>query len=243
MPESVTDRPTKSHEQIFLLTKRARYFYDTIAVQEESVDMAGWQSRMKYKLSGSRDGAHPPNDNRYAPKGFREVPSDGATRNRRSVWTIATKPYSGAHFATFPPDLIIPCIQAGTSERGVCAACGAQWERCVEKELTGVDERRPNNLMPGRSGKGFTRMRAGDSQSTTTGWQPTCNCPPSDPIPATVLDPFGGSGTTAQVSRQLNRHTILIELNPEYAELAKVRVLQRLDGEDDLLPLFDRGDA
>jgi DNA modification methylase len=247
MPESVTDRPTKSHEQIFLLTKRARYFYDAEAVKEESVDPESHNGRNK--RNDDKFCQHDAEGKARTRVGFAKIEAGTTypTRNRRSVWTIATKPYSGAHFATFPPDLIIPCIQAGTSERGVCSCCGAPWERVVDKDSRDCTELektnpnyRPNNRVvkqvSERGDKGGCRTYV---QSTTTGWQPTCNCPPSDPIPATVLDPFGGSGTTAQVSRQLNRHAILIELNPAYANLAKVRVLQRLDGEDDLLPLFD----
>jgi DNA modification methylase len=120
MPESVTDRPTKAHEYLFLLTKSARYYYDAEAIKEASVDMAGWQSRMKYKLSGRPDGATVcPGDSegqRYAPKGMRAVPDDSAGRNRRSVWTIPTQPYPEAHFATYPEALVEPCILAGSKE-------------------------------------------------------------------------------------------------------------------------------
>jgi len=241
MPESVTDRPTKSHEQIFLLTKRARYFYDAIAISEPA-ETAG-------QIGGFTPNAA---DAAGRPRSGNMIPENGknyvrkSSRNKRSVWVVPTKPWPGSHFATFPPDLIIPCIQAGTSERGVCAACGAPWERVVERERTAT---RPDNFS--KYGTPEDDIRGGSVTlrerhivtATTTGWQPTCTCPPSDPIPATVLDPFFGSGTTGQVSRQLNRRAIGIELNPEYAELAKVRTMQRLDGEDDVLPLFDRGDA
>jgi DNA modification methylase len=121
MPESVTDRCTKAHEYIFLLSKKPKYYYDHEAVKEEA-------------------------QNELEP-----------TRNKRSVWEVTTKPYSGAHFATFPPDLIKPCILAG------CPAGG------------------------------------------------------------TVLDPFGGSGTTGMVALELGRSAEMIELNPDYVDIINER--------------------
>ena len=119
MPESVTDRPTKAHEYVFLLTKSARYYYDAAAIAEPSID---------------------------------------DTRNARTVWSITTQPYKGAHFATMPPELARRCILAGS--------------------------------------------KTGD----------------------TVLDPFGGAGTTGLVADRLGRDAVLVELNPTYAALARHRI-------------------
>lgn len=103
MPESVADRPTKAHEYVFLLAKQERYFYDAAAIQEDS-QTGDRKSSFVDGKTGSRHltpvGQHPRND-------------DGK-RNKRTVWTVATRPYSGAHFATFPPDLIRPMILAGS---------------------------------------------------------------------------------------------------------------------------------
>jgi len=147
MPESVQDRCTKAHEYIFLLSKSARYFYDIDAMREDAIKGAAGSSFNKGKTASHQLGR----------SSDAERVDDGK-RNRRSVWTVTTKPYSGAHFATFPPDLIEPCILAG-SPRG-----------------------------------GF------------------------------VLDPFGGSGTTAQVAMENNRSAILCELNPEYVGLINERL-------------------
>ncbi len=181
MPESVTDRPTKAHEYVFLLAKNERYFYDAEAVKESSVDMAGWQSRMKYKLSG-RDPSDVvcPGDKegqRYAPKGFREVPENGAGRNRRSVWTIPSQAYPESHFAVFPEALVKPCILAGTSARGCCPKCGAPWKRVVEK--TGQIPGRERNV--GGRNDGFARPAQwkngqNPTDTKTLGWEPTCFC-------------------------------------------------------------------
>lgn len=104
MPESVTDRPTKSHEHLFLLSKSASYFYDADAIAEQAITVgdnrgARTDKAVRENAGGSRaDSAKP----------------QGDTRNRRDVWTIATQPYDGAHFATMPPDLVTPCVLAGS---------------------------------------------------------------------------------------------------------------------------------
>jgi len=122
MPESVTDRCTKSHEYIFLLTKAARYWYDNTAIMEPA--QYGEQHANKATSWGTNR-KHPNKANvaDYAFKGDNSTTSkmaDGSYgRNRRSVWTVATQPYKGAHFATFPPALIEPCIMAGCPKGGV----------------------------------------------------------------------------------------------------------------------------
>jgi DNA modification methylase len=148
MPESVTDRPTKSHEYLFLLSKAERYFYDADAIAEPGAEPdrtrsdrfggASWNGRQQHSEGGVSNGH--------------------ATRNARTVWTIATQPYPEAHFATFPEELPRRCILAGC------------------------------------------------------------------PVGGTVLDPFGGSGTTPAVAIGNGRRAIICELNPEYAHLARQRI-------------------
>jgi DNA modification methylase len=109
MPESVTDRPTKSHEYIFLLSKSPRYYFDAQAVAEPSfrADTSPQSAGRGRTATGAYE----------QPRRIR-VDWDG-TRNIRSVWTVATQPYPGAHFATFPEKLIEPCIKAGSPQLGV----------------------------------------------------------------------------------------------------------------------------
>jgi DNA modification methylase len=114
MPESVTDRCTKAHEYIFLMSKNARYYYDQEAIKEPFVDDrmgnpngGGQYARDAFAYAG-------PNAQSGLQKGQWNTDNSKTGRNKRSVWTITTKPYSEAHFATFPPDLIIPCILAGS---------------------------------------------------------------------------------------------------------------------------------
>ena len=148
MPESVRDRCTKAHEYIFLLSKSERYYFDSEAIKEPAQSELQPRNRPN-GLSvedGKKMGVYRPNC------------GVGETRNRRSVWTVATKPYKGAHFATFPPNLIRPCILAGCPKDG------------------------------------------------------------------TVLDPFGGSGTTALVALEEGRKAVLCELNTDYIALAYKRL-------------------
>ena len=111
MPESVRDRCTKAHEYIFLLSKSERYFFDSEAMKEPSVTPADMQvaKRNKAPHKGQRDSGM-----RETTGGFDKITKVYDMRNRRSVWTVATRPYKGAHFATFPPALIEPCILAGS---------------------------------------------------------------------------------------------------------------------------------
>ena len=155
MPESVTDRCTKAHEYIFLLSKQAKYYYDNEAIKEDCVG----KDERKWSDTYDNVGSVVQGDTNADIKRTKRYSKDGSfKRNKRSVWTVTTKPFKGAHFATFPMDLIEPCVLAGCPEGG------------------------------------------------------------------TVLDPFGGSGTTAVVANSHNRDAILIELNEEYIEIAKERI-------------------
>jgi DNA modification methylase len=152
MPESVTDRPTKAHEYLFLLTKSERYAYDADAIAEPAVT-AGDTRHLRTDTRKAVEPKCVDNGSRLR-TGNPQAPD----RNKRSVWTVNTHPYPEAHFATFPPKLIEPCIKAG------CPAGG------------------------------------------------------------TVLDPFGGSGTTALVALDLGCNAILCELNPDYLAMAAKRI-------------------
>lgn len=232
MPESCTDRPTKSHEYIFLLSKAATYYYDSDAVAEPASMDSGFA---KQRLKGVANWAHREGiDTNGGNQGNNKVWTDTATRNRRSVWTVATKPYIGAHFATFPPDLIEPCILAGTSAHGCCAACGAPWARVVERTpAVAKDERGTDGHSAARSvnGNADRNLHNGAdwyknaNRVVDLGWQPTCTCN-ADVVPCTVLDPFAGSGTTLAVALKHGRRGLGIELNADYIELAHTRIRQ-----------------
>jgi DNA modification methylase len=224
MPESVTDRPTKAHEYLFLLSKSPRYYYDADAVREPHTEST--LNRVEYGLKHRHpDGIGvgiPPVDTERMGERF----ANPAGRNMRSVWTIATQPYPGAHFATFPQALVEPCIKAGTSERGVCPECGAPWERIVGREpidygMGPADTSNHKSVAANGNARVSARTPTGHSLSktsaTTLGWRRACGCTtPKSIVPATVLDPFAGSGTTGLVAQRLSRRAVLIDLNADY---------------------------
>jgi len=155
MPESVQDRCTKAHEYIFLLSKSQKYYYDADAIKEAAIFPDDKRRPLGSKGAWQMDGRKQRENG-----GGVAYDHDTEKRNKRSVWTVTTKPYDGAHFAVFPSDLIEPCIMAGA------------------------------------------------------------------PVGGIVLDPFMGSGTTAQVAQSLGRQYLGCELNPEYKPLQDKRLAQ-----------------
>ena len=152
MPESVQDRCTKSHEYIFLLSKSQKYFYDTNSIKEPVSETS--KARLNQNIKSQIGSNRVP----FKTNGTMKAVGNSEYRNKRSVWTVNTKSYEGSHFATYPPELIRPCILAGCPKDGI------------------------------------------------------------------VLDPFGGSGTTAEVAIEEGRNAILCELNPEYILLINKRL-------------------
>jgi DNA modification methylase len=242
MPESVRDRPTRSHEQVFLLSKKATYYYDQEAVREEMAPESA--ARYAYEFGGAK------NKTLKAEQGHGTVcigqrePTNG--RNLRSVWTLGPEPFPDAHFAVYPTEIPRRAILAGTSERGCCPACGVGWTRVVETTRGPAPaERGGKNYgmnAQGTSPTSALRRVGGDDwyeyagSTRTTGWSPSCRCDAGDPIPCTVLDPFAGAGTTGLVADRLGRSSVLIELNPEYAAMSERRI--RKDA-----PLFNHVEA
>lgn len=211
-------RHTSAHEMVFMLTNGMGYFCDQEAVREANKPET---ERHAARYGGTLNVTHI--DKSRNDKASIDYFSPTSDRNPRNVWSITTRPYSGAHFATMPPDLAERCIKVATSATGVCPACGSQWAPVVERQ-TATSSQRPG-YTAGSGRKDGTRPGAYvDHRTTVLDHRPTCDCPPADPIPATVLDPFGGAGTTALVADRLGRDAILCELNADYAELARARI-------------------
>ena len=254
MPESVTDRPTKAHEYIFLLTKSARYFWDGEAVKEGATETSGWA---RQRDNGINTWKYNDTDDRIKATGQRVESSTLGTpgqRNLRSVWNVATQPYSGAHFATWPEALVETMVKAGTPERGVCPVCGKPWERVVRKGAAVNRPDNPNDVLPYTAngstshGTGATTLHKARVVETT-GWQAGCSHDAA-PVPAIVLDPFAGSGTTLLVARRLGRIGLGFDLSLTYLrECAAERLGHNLlrqwgrgirdNGNHATLPLFD----
>jgi DNA modification methylase len=220
MPESVTDRPTSAHEHVFLLAKAPRYYYDAEAVAEQSIH-AG---RVVSYDGTQKNTAH---ENRTYPDAKPRDIDVAPTRNLRNVWAINPAAFPEAHFATFPPALVEPCVKAGTSERGCCPRCGAPWERVVEKELVVQYECRHGGYHAKGNAQGMVDLSQswtpGANHVTTLGWRPTCGCPAHEPVPCTVLDPFAGAGTVPMVADRLGRRGVGVELSSEYCAMARQR--------------------
>jgi len=241
MPESVTDRPTKAHEYVFLLTKQAKYYYDAEAIKEtisesykndtreHGVLRQRFYENSKYlnheygnkQFKNLKDkGQQPHTMHKRRAEDLQDI--DYERRNRRSVWTIATEPYSDAHFATFPQKLVEPCILAGTSEKGCCPECGKCWVRVVEKTTTPT-QKIHNGKYDKSRGFGESGWLPGQQDTKTIGWQPQCDCG-KEPVPCLVGDIFMGSGTVALVSLRANRKFTGIELSQDYIDMAYKRL-------------------
>lgn len=213
MPESVTDRPTDAYEHIFMFTKSAKYYWDIEAVREPA---ESWGTRDR---SNMRNGTDDPLLKHHG----LENDTNPAGRNIRNVWTSPTQPYKGAHFATFPEELPERCIKAATPETGCCSKCGKPWERLTESN----NANRTRSQGVGQDTLVGTKGRAGELETKTIGWEPACKCDvPS--VPSVVLDPFGGSGTTAWVAKRLNRKCILYEMSKKYCDLIIKRNMQQV---------------
>lgn len=245
MPQSADDRTTRSHEYVFHFARALRYFYDAIAVEEPQSEnerarrlkQQAKGNRTVYKLKRDALSGQPPqgaNGAALAMKG---------TRTLRSVWRISTGKYrdpagSGLHkrhFAIFPEQLVKLLVLSGTSERGVCSLCGAPWRRLVRptesyRELLEANLGRNHNkdraedLRTGRYGTGLARFHNILPDYRTVGWERSCRCLLGEAVPAVVLDPFMGSGTTAVACERLGRDWVGIELVPEYAAGALRRI-------------------
>lgn len=245
MPESVKDRPTRSHEYVFLLTKSARYYYDAEAIRTEAKWPNGPNAPDAIKSphgQGFTRRAKMPDGWDTGPGMHGSFHRDGREKgapgqeiatgaNARSVWEIATQPYPEAHFATFPEELARRCIVAGSSNKA-CGICGAPWWRLTESSLqssTYGNSATPDvpggNDQKGRDREFQTRGFAHRMRKTvtTTGWEPRCAHTDNSGV-CTVLDPFGGSGTVAAVAVGNGRQAIHIDLNPEYLKLARQRI-------------------
>lgn len=239
MPESVKDRPTRAHEYLFLLSKSEKYFYDHCAIKEEIQEACIariTQKNFSNQTGGDKDyGKTGVNTSRSMRKTLENwAESQNGERNIRDVWTIKTKGYSGAHFATFPEKLVEPCIMAGTSQAGCCSECGKPYQRIIEKQGITAHDGTTDSAYEKKSTSGrlaLLRQAARErgeeysNKTTTLGWQPDCACN-AKAVPCVVLDPFGGSGTVGAVAERLGRNSILIELNPEYVKLAEQRTAQ-----------------
>ncbi|HUS50340.1 MAG TPA: site-specific DNA-methyltransferase [Candidatus Paceibacterota bacterium] len=197
MPDGAKDRPTRSHEYIFQLTKSSKYFYDYFAVLEKA--------KSPRVLSGSGFGARNQKGT-FRMDQEREF-VDYGTRNKRSVWECPVASFKGQHFAVFSTELIDPCIRSSVSGKGCCSTCGSPWKRILEKIKISADNK-----------DGYI------SELKSVGWEPTCKCGIEETIPCLVLDPFNGTGTTGLSAFANNSNYVGVDLNGKYLNITRERL-------------------
>ncbi len=228
MPESTKDRPTQCHEKIWLITKSKKYYYDAEAVREPCQDETIRRMTLgnKGKVGNNKNSTGWKQLNNYWGS-EQSVKDANKGRNRRNVWTITTKPCKEAHFATFPKDLIEPCIKAGCPEK-VCTKCGKPQIKELYREKKWQhkkSQRHTDKTNPKGSKNAFGQkyQKWANENPLLSKTISNCECN-ADFVPGVVFDPFGGAGTTAIVAKLLNRKSIMSELNPEYIKIAKARI-------------------
>jgi hypothetical protein len=281
MPESVKDRTTRNHEQVFLLTKSGNtlfwthprkrgtrqrpkpdyvwthkrtslmvdyppasvrllrefwtrrnlweghdYFYDAEAIKEPLVEDSDVAYRNRIRKGKQYDAKEPYQKN--FPASF-----DDAVKNRRSVWHINTRPYKGAHFATFPAELVRICLLGGSPDKA-CPVCGAPWVRHVKSKIVPQYVSRHGGYHAKGTADGMIDLskswKPGCKVTETLGWRPTCDCSDNDgSARGIVLDPFGGAGTVSLVAEQNGRDSVYIDLKEEYGQMATERLTGAYD--------------
>lgn len=232
MPESVTDRCTKSHEYLFMLTKSPHYYFDNRAIQEEATGFDGRKATVHQPSEKYAETELAPNHSIQSlaknPTERWKFDENGVpVRNKRSVWSVPTKPFKGAHFAVMPEALVDPCIRASVSLHGCCASCHTPYKRQLEWGEAPDRSPRENllNVIPGRDKPSRLQSQAMEKrQSVTVGWAKTCTCATDEITSSTVLDPFTGSGTVAVVALRYKADFVGMELNPDYIKIAGERI-------------------
>ena len=198
MPESVNNRPSKSHEHLFLFSKSNKYFYDSEAIAEPQKEISIRRAFSKNNVEKRKDF----NDNNYAISGDSQNKTYDTMRkkiengilpkcNKKDVWEIATACNKSNHFAIYPERLIDPCILAGSSKKGCCPKCKEQWKR-IGKENE---------------------------------WKSGCDCKINETKPCVILDPFNGSGTTGIVCKSLGRNYVGIDISKNYINESRINII------------------
>jgi hypothetical protein len=203
-------RPTRAHEQIFVFAKSDNHFCDGYAVQQQAAQATVMWDRYTRILDDPEEQFASKHDHEY---------DSGGMANLRSWLTFKGEPNKANHYASYPTGIPALAVKAGTSEKGVCPHCGDPWCRVVKTKTTTPSQ-----------GAGYTNESGSnyrDEDVKTLGWRPSCQCPPHQPVPATILDPFLGSGTSLRAAALLYRRGVGIELSPHYIDTIAVPKLQK----------------
>ena len=228
-------RHTRAHEFVFHLTKGRQQWADHMIVQEPTSETS----------HGSLDaGAGQKQADLGQNQGTTSLGLRTATRNPRTVWQIPTSSFKGEHFATYPEDLILAPMLSSVPRKS-CPHCGTGWSPIIErvKHATRDSEaQRQDSVDRSGRGDGFTQGPSGQIDSIyVSGYKQSCTCPPEDPVPGRVLDPFFGSGTTGMLAKKIGVDFVGVDVSHDYlSRIARIRAIggtppDALDG----LPLFD----
>jgi DNA modification methylase len=236
MPESMHDRCTRSHEQIWMISKSPHYYYDQDAIREPHAEVSLERVQKPFRLTEQVEGRAVNTDGSESMERF----CHPAGANRRTVWSLSTNQFKGKHYAGYPLDLPKICIMAATSEKGACVNCGSPYQRITEYESIERYELDPSDprYRPSRYESKYEDIKGEDGTGMRytvvkqLGWQPSCKCGSDKTRPCIVLDPFNGTGSTGIVALQNGRNYIGIELKPEYIKMTQERFV---GGEDSLL--------
>lgn len=214
-PESVKNRPSKSYEHLFLLTKSKKYFYDAEAIKvpqkEISIRRALSTNKVKkrkdyqdpnYAISGASQDKTYNKMKKIIKDLWQSVPeeqrlSNYIKRNKRDIWEVSTANGSLKHFAIYPVALIEPCLLAGTSSGGCCPQCKIPWVRIID----------PINKL----------------------WKSNCDCGEDDSQECLVLDPFNGTGTTGDACKRHHRKYVGIDVSSKYIDYTRDSLVGRDD--------------
>ena len=218
MPSSVKDRCTTAHEYVFLLSKKPSYYWDWYAISEKGSQAT--DGRLSQDVENQNGSDRQPGKTNGTMKA---VGAD--RRNKRSVWTVNTKGYSGAHFACFPPKLIETMILAGSPDK-CCASCGKGYVREIGTERNPTRPAYKTKTTGDSDIDGNRDPERHVTEYVDLGFYQACECRTDETAKSIVLDPFAGSGTTAQVAQENGRQWIMCEANTKYISMIKKRTVQ-----------------
>lgn len=234
---SAEDRPNIDWEPVLMFTKKEHYFWDRDAIRIRTGNESTWEEyaqadgRMHFHEDDDSAGLLQKKNPNY------KVLTHPLGRTRRAVWSICTERVDLSefgidkeHFARFPTELVELLIKSGSSERGCCPACLQPWEKIFEILVVQEDSgKRARADAPGSKLSATSMLRTGKKKvKKPIGWKQACKCPPAEPIPSVVLDCFNGTGTTGLVAARLNRSYVGIEIDPDWTELTRRRLLKEM---------------
>ena len=217
LPDGAKDRPCRSHEYIFQLTKSSKYFYDYFAIMEDSVSKRRTGGGFGAKV---QEGTFRMDQDRTF--------TDYGVRQKRSVWSHPVSRSGKDHYATYTIELINDCVASGVSEKGCCPQCRSPWKRKLKTIKILKENPISDNVENDIFSKTVPQINLQKEEYVDKlifkGWEPTCKCGIKETIPCLVLDPFNGSGTTGVVAHLKNADYVGIDLNKKYIELSRKRL-------------------